>query len=138
MRGRPAGATLAHALFFTMSHGFDDSGRFAFFVASPDGGYDEWESAMKAILADPRHVPGVGLLADHRAQRSIRRQEIGRRMEFLGHHRERLAGGRCAVVTAPGFHFGIARMAEVLTEGSPYELFAFRDVDAARAWLLER
>jgi hypothetical protein len=122
----------------TMSHGFDDSGRFAFFVASPDGGYEEWESAMEAIFADSRHTPGVGLLADHRAQRSILRQGIVRRMTFLERHRERLAGGRCAVVATPGFHFGMARMAEVLTQGSPFVFVAFDDVDAARAWLLGR
>lgn len=47
-----------------MKHGFDDSDRYAFFVADAEGGYAEWEGAMRAIVSDPRYRQGMGLLAD--------------------------------------------------------------------------
>jgi hypothetical protein len=118
-----------------MTYGFDDSGRFAFFVADSEGGYAEWEAAMQAILADPRYGSGMGLLADHRAQRSILREGIVRRGIFVERHRDVLAGGRCAVVTSPGFNYGMARMAEVLMSGGAIEFGAFQGLDEARAWL---
>jgi hypothetical protein len=118
-----------------MNYGFDDTGRYAFFVADPEGGYAEWEAVMLAILADPRYRAGMSLLADHRAQRSILREGIARRGIFVERNSGVLAGSRCAVVTSPGFNFGMARMAEVLMEGGKIEFGAFVEIDEARAWL---
>jgi hypothetical protein len=118
-----------------MNYGFDDSGRYAFFVADAHGGYAEWEAVMQAILSDPRYRAGLGLLADHRAQRSILREGIVRRGLFVERNKAILKGGRCAVVTSPGFNYGMARMAEVLMEGGKIEFSAFVEIEEARAWL---
>jgi hypothetical protein len=118
-----------------MTYGFDDSGRFAFFVADSEGSYAAWEAAMQAIMADPRYCGGMGLLADHRAQRSILREGIARRGIFIERNQGVLEGSRCAVVTSPGFNYGMARMAEVMMAGGKIEFGAFEDIDEARAWL---
>jgi len=118
-----------------MKHGFDDSDRYAFFVADAEGGYAEWEGAMRAIVSDPRYRQGMGLLADHRAQRSILRDGIARRGFFVEENRGVAPGSRCAVVTSPGFNFGMARMAKVMMDRGKVEFGVFDDIDEAREWL---
>ena len=120
-----------------MTYGFDDSGRYAFFITDSEGGYAEWEAVMDSIIADPRYRKGMGLLADHRAQRSILREGIVRRGIFVERNRDVLKGSRCAVVTSPGFNYGMARMAEVMMSGGKIEFGAFQDIDEARAWLTQ-
>jgi len=55
---------------------------------------------------------------------------------ILAPHIEKLRGGRVAMVATSDVVFGMFRMWELQREGVGYEVSVFRDVAAAREWLL--
>ena len=98
--------------------------------------YAEWAEAMRALLAEPAYVPGIGFLVDRRDVAAPDTEFVEGVLEFIRAHRERFTGSRWATVTGHGgAAFGMARMAQVLGESLPITSELFQDISAAEAWL---
>ena len=55
--------------------------------------------------------------------------------QFVSGYRDRLRGGRVAMVAVSDVTFGMFRMWQLQREGLGYEVAVFRDFDRAMAWL---
>lgn len=88
-------------------------------IASPD-----WRAGMN-ILCDYRLIEDLDMDTDaiHRIVAEDERNAGA------------LDGCRCAVVAEQDLVFGLARMWEMLSEGSNFERAVFRDIASAMGWL---
>lgn len=106
-------------------------------IVTSEGAFDleESEAVTAALLADPAFAPGCALLIDARgAAGNASSSEIsGQAGWFAALHREHFT--RCAVVTSPGLHFGLARMFSSFVDATGLEVQVFDDVAAAERWL---
>jgi hypothetical protein len=98
---------------------------------------DDLLAAARAALADPRAKPPLRLLFDNRGSReSASHEELRRRAHFMRRAREQFAP-RIAIVVSDSLHHGLARIGGSYAESGGFEVEVFRDLEAARAWLLE-
>ena len=96
---------------------------------------EDWRVAVEAILADPRHEPGMGLLQDHRAVTRIpTTAEIQVAASFLRGRADQLGIARWALVVANDASFGMGRVAEVILENTSIVARVFRDRAEAETW----
>ena len=96
----------------------------------------DWRAALNAILADPRHRPGMGLLQDHRATtRAPNTAEIQGAAAFLRSRSERLGIARWALVVEKDVSYGMGRIAGVVFARTSIVSRVFRDIAEAEAWV---
>jgi hypothetical protein len=89
--------------------------------------HPQFERGMN-VLWDARDVPGVHLTFDDM-------REFG---EFLAPLRLQRGGGRSAFVASQDILFGTFRIHQLLNEHKvSYNFQVFRDIDVAKAWLIE-
>ena len=103
----------------------------------------ELRTAARAAFSDPEGPAAVGLfdglLIDARGSLSLRERSWAE----LRHTAHMLAplvnhfGSRIAMVATSDLDYGLLRVAAVTLEGDGADAAVFRDVDAAREWLLE-
>jgi hypothetical protein len=98
--------------------------------------FAEWRQAMDAILADRNFRPGFGFLIDlsdiaNAPDTAFIRQVAG---YFMG-HKDRLGGGRRAIVVTVQSIYGMARMEEILAEPSGVAVRPFYRHEEALRWL---
>ena len=95
-----------------------------------------WRAAVEAVLADPRHRPGMGLIQDHRATTRVpSTAEIQGAAAFLRARSERIGITRWAVVVAKDVSYGMGRIAGVVFEKTSVVSRVFRDMADAEAWV---
>lgn len=89
------------------------------------------------LLADPAFRPGMSVLVD--ATTADTTAISGSALESIAENLVALspgaAPGRLAVVVESNATFGLARRYEVLTEGAPTRVRAFRDEAEAMEWI---
>jgi hypothetical protein len=115
----------------------DPAARRVIVVGEGDGDFASSVAFMRTLTADAAYRPEFDLLADLRGLEytasSTEVQGFRRTFDEL----RTLFRGRIAVVVSGLVRYGIARMLSQTVESSGVRMEAFRDVDAARAWLDE-
>lgn len=100
-------------------------------------GLDEW---VQTVLADARYKPNLRVLIDHRNAQwdHLTVGEVRERVDLLTRDEKRIGHHRVAWLVGRSVDFGIGRMMEAFSDGKlQIATCIFRDVEAARAWLLE-
>ena len=98
----------------------------------------EIERAIEALLAHPDYVDGMDSIFDYRRCdfSKARPEDLKSIAHFLVPHLPRFAK-RVSLVVDRDLEYGVARMYGVYAEEiAPRERRIFRDIDAAREWLL--
>ncbi len=91
---------------------------------------------VERLLADPELRVGLDLLSDHSQLDFTATTELVRAIPaLLDRLGARLGRFRCAVVVPRDASYGMARMAEVLSEGGMAQVRAFRSAEEAEGWL---
>jgi hypothetical protein len=91
---------------------------------------------VRRLLTEPGLRAGLSLLSDHSKLEFIATTALVRSMPpLLIQLGQRLGPFRCAVVVPRDASYGMARIAEVVTEASPAEVRAFRSLEEAETWL---
>lgn len=98
----------------------------------------ELEAFTHELVDDPRTLPGMNALVDHRRLdwRSMSSAQLRTRANQLVAVSPRLAGGRVATVVSGPSEYGIQRMTQAyVDDGVKHERAVFYTLDDARAWL---
>jgi hypothetical protein len=102
---------------------------------SPD--WPEMHQVLEAVLADPAHRPGMGILADRSAV--VTPQTVGyiRQLTlFVRKHQPEFGNARWALVVRDAASHGMGRLAQVFGDDIPtMELELFTDAAEALEWL---
>ena len=100
---------------------------------------DEVVRAVEALLGDPGLEPGTKILSDHSGLEEIATTSLVKSVvPLLERLAERLGPFRCAVLAPRDASYGMARMAGMMAEWTRAEVCAFRTLDQAEEWLLQR
>ena len=92
--------------------------------------------SIRRILDDPGFHPGIRCLTDMRgATHTADAEEVRRIAQLLNSYPEKLTGTLLAVVVGQAVTYGMLRMLQAQTDGSPADLRVFYDVDEAARWL---
>lgn len=95
-----------------------------------------WRAAVEAVLTDPRHRPGMGLIQDHRTTTRVpSTAEIQGAAAFLRARSERLGIAKWAVVVAKDVSYGMGRIVGIAFEKTSVMSRVFRDMAEAEAWV---
>lgn len=104
-----------------------------------DTGYEDVKSYLDALFADPGFRPGMPGLIDCRRVKSMFTISDLRKTATDARSRPELqVPGRAAVLASSNLVYGLLRMYEVFTEGSPSQIRVFREPEEAIAWLRSR
>ena len=99
--------------------------------------FDEWRGFMESLLADTRFTPGMSIVEDRRGVTDApSRIEVEIAAAWVRANAARLGKSRWAIVVDPAAQaaYGMARVAEFLTDRSGVAQRPFTKVDEARAW----
>jgi hypothetical protein len=108
-----------------------------FLESGEDATFPEWRQAIEGFLAHPGYRPGMGVIHDwRRLLKAPATPDIIARSSYVKGIPP-LKGTRWAFVVGSLAAFGVARMAQILTEESSLELRVFRDMAQAEAWVRE-
>jgi hypothetical protein len=95
---------------------------------------------METVLADARFRPGMSIVEDRRGVADApSRIEVEIAAAWIRANATRIGRSRWAIVVDPGAHaaYGMARVAEFLTDRSGIAQRPFTDISAARAWVTD-
>lgn len=113
----------------------EPDGRFVLFRVVDPYTIDEWRESMTAIL-DSREVSSpLTLLVDRRGTQPPTQAIVDEFSRYFNEQRERLKGGRCAIILSHGVDFEIAGMLRTVVRIPDASVRTFRDYDEAVAWL---
>jgi hypothetical protein len=97
---------------------------------------DDLRAYLVAVPKEPAFRPGMPSLVDCRKVKALLSPDELRLIAAdVAQMSPAPAPGRCAVLAATDVVFGLVRMYEAYSEGSPVEVRVFRAVDEAMAWL---
>lgn len=99
---------------------------------------DELDRALTTMLADPiSGPPPLRMLVDRRHCLAPSPDFVKHIATFFKAHAERFTGSQIAIVADSDIGFGMARMTELLVEGTgvPCHLHSFREWAEAERWL---
>ena len=92
--------------------------------------------SVRRVLDDPGFHPGIKCLTDMReAAHTADAEEVRRIAQLLNTYGEKLTGTLLAVVVGQAVTYGMLRMLQAQTNGSPADLRVFYDIDEATRWL---
>lgn len=92
---------------------------------------EEWRAAVEGALASSDYQPGMGVLHDTRLIKRFHSvEEAEERVAFV----TKLGIRRWAVLAESPVGYGLGRLGEGLSSGTPTEIRAFRDPAKAEAW----
>ena len=115
----------------------DPRERVVYLTVTGESSYEEWEGALRRVLADPSYVKGFNFLTDRRGQRDVPGPDFPRQvLRFLVERTPDMGRYRWAAVTPRGATFQTLRMFSILAEEADIHLAAFSDFEEARRWLL--
>lgn len=99
----------------------------------------EMKGVLTAVIQDPDHEPGFGILAD-RSQVTTPQTAgyIRQIISFVRHHQDQFGEARWALVVPEGAPYGMGRMAQALGDDvAAMDLELFADPVEAERWLVE-
>jgi hypothetical protein len=107
-------------------------------ITGPQPTAEEQATLVAQLRADPRFRPTFGWLRDRRDQLAPSTDYVSRTVRALCESPS-FPGSRIALLVPPSdpAHYGMMRMAQLLSDGRELEVSIFFDVDEARAWLIE-
>ncbi len=94
-------------------------------------------ATLRELFADPRFLPGMGIVWDLRSGAVDRRLSgtgIQALRAFVASRTEARGRGRLAIVVSRDVDYGVGRMFEAYTDGLGIERCVFRDSDEAVCW----
>ncbi len=95
---------------------------------------EDFFDAFDNAIASEQFEPGSPLLIDLLESEETRTEPEMRRLSDFLAGRSYLVG-RCAIVAATPFRYGLGRMLESFLEAAEMEFSAFNEISAALAWL---
>jgi len=113
----------------------EPGGRFVLFTVVDPYTIEEWRESMTAILYSRDVSSPLTLLVDRRGTQPLTQATVDEFSRYFNEHRERLTGGRCAIVLSYGVDFEIAGMLRTVVRIPDASVRTFRDYDEAVAWL---
>ena len=120
-----------------VTYRIDPRGRVVYLTVSGESSFEEWEGALRRVLADPAYVKGFAFLTDRRGQRDVPGPEFPRQvLRFLVERTSDMGRYRWAAVSTREATFQTLRMFSILAEEADIHIAAFRDYDEALRWLL--
>ena len=98
--------------------------------------YEDWESSIRTVLADPQYRPGFDFLSDRRTADPPPTIDMVRRaVGFFELNRPRFGDCRWALVVSGPAAYGMGRMAEALAAETGVRVKVFTQMTAADEWL---
>jgi hypothetical protein len=109
---------------------------YVFLESAESATLEEWKAAVDEALADPGFRPRLALAHDlRRMVRVPSAFEAMERVRFLANRSKRFGISRWAIVVSGATHYGMGRMAEILSEiGQEADFRAFKELEEAVAW----
>ena len=98
---------------------------------------DELMATMRAIFRSPDYRPGFGFLADRRNADAPAVDDAEHVLAFMVLHRDRVAGGRWALVTGGPATHGLGRLGRTISDSGPMRVHVFQHIEDAERWLRE-
>lgn len=115
----------------------DPGKRIVYLTVTGKSTFDEWESVLRRVLADPAYVKGFNFLTDRRRQRDMPGPDFTLRvLRLLVSHTSEMGRYRWAAVTPWPAPFSTLRMFSILAEEADIRVEAFGDYEEAQRWLL--
>ena len=91
---------------------------------------------LEGAFTSPGFRPGMNMLLDGRgAAHHLEAEDIARVSRYLIANRDKIEGGKAAVVVAKTVSYGLMRMLQAQVDGMPIGFSVFYDIDEARRWL---
>lgn len=120
-----------------INYRIDTRERVVYLTITGESPFDEWEGALRRVLADPAYVKGFNFLTDRRGQSDMPGQDFPLKvLRLLISHTGEMGRYRWAAVIPWPAPFGTLRMFAILAEEADIHVEAFSDYDTARRWLL--
>jgi hypothetical protein len=114
-------------------------GDFLYTTIAGSTGYEDVKAYLDEVSKDPRFRPGMPAIIDCRPVRSLFSISDLRKTAADARRRpEMQVRGRVAVLASSNLIYGLLRMYEVFSEGTPNEMRVFREPEEALAWLKRR
>jgi hypothetical protein len=115
----------------------DQQERVVYLTVTGESPFDEWERALRRVLADPAYSKGFDFLTDRRGQKNMPGPDFTLKvLRFLTAHKPEMGRYRWAAVTPWPVPFGTQRMFSILAEEADIHIGGFNDFGEARSWLL--
>ena len=97
---------------------------------------DVFLKRLEGALGSPGFRPGMNMLLDvRRAAHHLEAEDIVRVSRYLIAHRDKIEGGRAAIVVTKTVSYGLMRMLQAHVDGMPIGFSVFYDMGEARRWL---
>ncbi len=91
---------------------------------------------FEEVLAHPDFHAGIKSLTDARElDHHLEVEDMRDIAKTIARYRDRIAGGRAAVVVSIAVSYGLMRALQAYADQSPIDIRIFYDVDEARRWL---
>jgi hypothetical protein len=120
-----------------VTYRIDAQERLVYLTITGASSFDEWEGALRCVLADPAYVKGFSFLTDRRGQSHMPGPDFTLNvLRFLAAHKPEMGRYRWAAVAPWQAPFQTQRMFSILAEEADIHVEAFNDFDEARDWLL--
>jgi len=120
-----------------VTYRIDARERIVYLTVYGESPFEEWEAAMRRVLADPGYMKGFNFLTDRREQRDVPGPEFPHRvLSFLVERTPEMGRYRWAAVSAREATFQTLRMFSILAEEADIHVRVFGDYEEARRWLL--
>ncbi|HVZ74834.1 MAG TPA: hypothetical protein VHJ20_20775 [Polyangia bacterium] len=101
--------------------------------------YEDVKAYMDLVVKEPKFRPGMPAIVDCRRVKSLFSISDLRKTAADARARpEMKVRGRVAVLASSNLIYGLLRMYEVFSEGTPNEMRVFRQPEEAFAWLKSR
>jgi len=102
-----------------------------------DSTVDELMATMRAIFRSPQYRPGFGFLADRRNAGAPASDDAEHILAFMVLHRDRIVGGRWALVIGSPASHDMGRIGQTISESGPMRVQVFQYIKNAERWLRE-
>lgn len=120
-----------------VTYRIDPQERIVCLTVTGESSFQEWEGALRRVLADPAYVRGFDFLTDRRGQTEMPCPDFTLKvLRFLAAHKPEMGRYRWAAVAPWQAPFQTRRMFSILAEEADIHVEAFNDFDEARYWLL--
>jgi hypothetical protein len=115
----------------------EPEGGFVVLLPTDPATFEEWRTAMLAVLAAPVSKPRLKMLIDRRNSEPVSVEFVNQMTDFFATHQRALAGSRRAIVVSDDAGFGMARMTELKSalENPDSLAHVFRSYAEAVQWL---
>lgn len=98
--------------------------------------YEDWETSIRAVIADPEYQPGFDFLSDRRsADPPPTIETVRRAVGFFEFNSQQFGHCRWAIVVSGPAAYGMGRMAEALVAETGVRVKVFTQMAAADEWL---